>query len=163
LGGSPRIAQARAVIDAVPHGIRVTRHVPDVPPPPFYQRMRSFSGNLDRWFIYDFVLPGTLLMRSGGRPAGQEPDDMRDAVQLHSCQTLTQETETTTHYFFQQSHRTGQGDEAITERIYQSLLEAFEEDRRMITAQARNIAHSPAVPMLPLAMDAALTQYRRII
>jgi phenylpropionate dioxygenase-like ring-hydroxylating dioxygenase large terminal subunit len=162
LGGSS-IAHARAVIDTVPHGIRVARHVSDVPPPPYYQRMRTFSGNLDRWFIYDFVLPGTLLMRSGGRPTGQEPDDMRDAVQLHSCQTLTPETDTTTHYFFQQSHRFDQGDASITQRTYESLLVAFEEDRRMITAQARNIAADPDVPMLPLAMDSALTQYRRIV
>ena len=33
----------------------------------------------------------------------------------------------------------------------------------MITAQARNIAINPAAPMLPLAMDAALVQYRRIV
>jgi vanillate O-demethylase monooxygenase subunit len=163
LGGSTRIAQARAALEPVPHGIRVTRHVSDVPPPPYYQRMRTFSGNLDRWFIYDFVLPGTLLMRSGGRPTGQQPDDMRDAVQLHSCQTLTPETETTTHYFFQQSRLATQGDDTITQRIYESLLAAFEEDRRMITAQARNIAINPAAPMLPLAMDAALVQYRRIV
>jgi vanillate O-demethylase monooxygenase subunit len=141
----------------------VARHVPDVPPPPYYQRMRSFSSNVDRWFIYDFVLPGTLLMQSGGRPVGQGPDDMRDAVQLHSCQTLTPETETTTHYFFQQSHLATQGDDAITQRIYESLLVAFEEDRRMITAQARNIATNPGTPMLPLAMDSALTRYRRIV
>ena len=33
----------------------------------------------------------------------------------------------------------------------------------MITAQARNIAVDPQAPMLPLAMDAALVQYRRIV
>ena len=33
----------------------------------------------------------------------------------------------------------------------------------MITAQARNIAVDPHAPMLPLAMDAALVQYRRIV
>lgn len=49
-------------------GIRVTRHVPDVPPPAYYRRMREFTTNLDRWFIDDFLLPGTLLMHSGGRP-----------------------------------------------------------------------------------------------
>ena len=107
LGGSPAIAQARAQIEAVPRGIRVTRRVHDVPPPPFYQRFRSFETNLDRWFIYDFLLPGTLLMHSGGRPVADAGDDMRNAVQLHSCQTLTPETATSTHYFFQQSHRAG--------------------------------------------------------
>jgi vanillate O-demethylase monooxygenase subunit len=40
---------------------------------------------------------------------------------------------------------------------------AFHEDRDMITAQARNIALDPHTPMVPLAMDSALTQFRRLI
>jgi hypothetical protein len=102
LGGSTKIAQARAQIDKLPQGIRVTRHVPDVPPPAYYRRMREFTTNLDRWFIYDFLLPGTLLMHSGGRPTGSgagsgtgtgpaaDPTQpIADSVNLHSCQTLT--------------------------------------------------------------------------
>ena len=163
LGGSAAIAQAHAEIETIPRGIRVTRRVRDVPPPPFYQRLRSFETNLDRWFIYDFVLPGTLLMHSGGRPIADAEDDMRNAVRLHSCQTLTPETETSTHYFFQQSHRAGEGDERIVQSIYDSLVGAFNEDRDMITAQARNIARSPDAKMMPLAMDSALVQYRRLL
>ena len=129
----------------------------------YYQRMRKIDTNLDRWFIYDFVLPGTLLMHSGGRPAGDAPDDMSRAVRLHSCQTLTPETETTTHYFFQQSHVAGQGDAALAETIYDSLVGAFNEDRDMITAQARNIELNPDLAMLPLGIDSALTQFRRLV
>jgi Vanillate O-demethylase oxygenase C-terminal domain len=40
---------------------------------------------------------------------------------------------------------------------------AFTEDRDMIGAQARNIALSDGIEMLPLSMDAALIQYRRIV
>ena len=87
---------------------------------------------------------------------------MNETTTVTSPTTVT-ETETTTHYFFQQSHLATQGDDTITQRIYESLLVAFEEDRRMITAQARNIANHPQAPMLPLAMDAALVQYRRIV
>jgi phenylpropionate dioxygenase-like ring-hydroxylating dioxygenase large terminal subunit len=163
LGGSTAIAQARPTIEKVPCGIRVTRRVSNVPPPGYYQRMRRFDGNLDRWFIYDFLLPGTLLMHSGGRPTGDAPDDMSRAVRLHSCQTLTPETETTTHYFFQQSHLAAQGDVAIAKIIYDALVVAFHEDREMITAQARNIALNPQAPMVPLAMDAALAQFRRLV
>ena len=163
LGGSAAIAQARADIEVIPRGIRVTRRVHDVPAPPFYQRFRSFDTHLDRWFIYDFVLPGTLLMHSGGRPVADAEDDMRNAVRLHSCQTLTPETETSTHYFFQQSHRASEGDERIVQSIYDSLVAAFDEDRDMITAQARNIARSPDTKMLPLAMDSALLQFRRLV
>jgi phenylpropionate dioxygenase-like ring-hydroxylating dioxygenase large terminal subunit len=171
LGGSTRIAQSRPVIEAVAGpvadwpqmGIKVSRHVNDVPPPPFYQRFRSFDTNLDRWFVYEFLLPGTLLMHSGGRPAGAAPDASGPSVRLHSCQTLTPETATTTHYFFQQSHPVGEGDETVTDSIFNSLLEAFNEDRDMISAQHRNIQYDPTRPMMPLAMDGALIQFRRLL
>ena len=163
LGGSTAIARARADIEAMPRGIKVTRTVDDVPPPPYYAAVRGFAGNVDRWFVYDFVLPGTLLMHSGGRPVEDSGDDMRRAVRLHSCQTVTPETETTTHYFFQQSRRVEDGDHAIAEALYRSLLVAFEEDRAMITAQSQAIAADPGEPMLPLAMDAAVVRFRKIV
>jgi len=49
----------------------------------------------------------------------------------------------------------------MTESIYASLVQAFNEDRDMISAQHRNL--DPAQPMLPLAMDAALLQFRRLL
>ena len=165
LGGSPAIAQARPTIERVSdtgqRGLRVTRHVPNVPPPPYYCKIRPLSGNVDRWFIYDFLLPGTLLMKSGGRPVADAPDDLSNAVQLHSCQTLTPETETSTHYFFQQAHQTGHGDASVTEGIFQSLVAAFNEDRDMITAQHRNLNADAA--MQPLWMDAAVLQWRKLL
>jgi vanillate O-demethylase monooxygenase subunit len=163
LGGSTAIARARATIEAVPRGIRVTRKIRDVPPPPYYRAMREFSGHLDRWFIYDFVLPGTLLMHSGGRPTGDGEDDMSRAMRLHSCQTVTPETETTSHYFFQQARRVEDGDHAIAEALHSALLVAFEEDRAMITAQSRSIAADLDAPMMLLAMDAAVVRFRKLV
>jgi vanillate O-demethylase monooxygenase subunit len=169
LGGTTKIAHSRPDLAPVPGptadwpqlGIRVTRHVPDVPAPPYYQRFRRFDTNLDRWFDYEFLLPGTLLMHSGGRPTGDASG--ANEVRLHSCQTLTPETAGTTHYFFQQSHPADLGDASTTASIYDSLVRAFEEDRAMLAAQHRNIALAPDAPMLPLAMDAALLQFRRLL
>lgn len=163
LGGSTRIAQSKPLVERVPRGIRVTRHVPDVPPSAYWQSFHPFTTHVDRWFIYDFVLPGTLLMDSGGRPTGRSEDDMSDAVRLHSCQTLTPETETTTHYFFQQAYHAPAPNPETTATIFRGLLAAFEEDRHMITAQHRNIVLAPSTPMLPLGMDLALVQFRRLI
>jgi vanillate O-demethylase monooxygenase subunit len=167
LGGSVAIAQAVPKIERIEgpgqQGVKVSRHVHDVPPPPFYKNMRSFSSNLNRWFIYEFQLPGTLLMESGGRPVTDSPDDLSNTVYLHSCQTLTPETDSSTHYFFQQSHPAHLGDETLTEGIYQSLLTAFNEDRDMITAQYQNILRRPNAPMLPLAMDSALVRFRQLL
>lgn len=171
LGGSTRIAQSKPEITTVPGataewpqmGIKVSRHVNDVPAPPFYQRFRDFNTHLDRWFDYEFLLPATLLMHSGGCPTGSQSDDPETSVRLHSCQTLTPETETSTHYFFQQSHPVNEGDGSVTESIYNSLLGAFNEDRDMITAQFKTIALDPGRPMMPLGMDAALARFRRLL
>lgn len=163
LGGSVEIAQARPVIEKIPRGIKVSRRVPNVPAPGFYKKFLTYKGNLDRWFIYDFVLPGTLLMSSGGRPAGQSESDSSNTVRLHSCQTLTPETENTTHYFFQQSFPADKAEDSIVQGIYDSLIVAFNEDRDTIRSQARNIAMSPNSKMQPLAMDSALMQFRRLV
>ena len=62
-------------------------------------------------------------MHSGGKPVGDPSDDLSRAVLFHNCQTLTPETETSTHYFFQESHRTGDGEGSLNETIHASLLE----------------------------------------
>jgi vanillate O-demethylase monooxygenase subunit len=88
---------------------------------------------------------------------------MRRAVRLHSCQTVTPETETTTHYFFQQSRRVDEGDHSIAEALHRALVVAFEEDRAMITAQSRAIDADRDAPMMLLAMDAAVVRFRKLV
>jgi len=163
LGGSTDIARATPRVEEIDRGVRISRDIRNVPPSPYYQQFHPFDTPINRWIVYDFLLPGVLLMHSGGRPAEDADGDMTRAVQLHSCQALTPETETSTHYFFQESHRADQGNEATTEAIYDALLLAFEEDRAMINAQAANIALDPSAAMLPLPMDRAVLRFRRLL
>lgn len=173
VGGSTAIAQSPATVEKTVdahgrwNGVKVTRKVRNVPPAPYYRKFRPYEGLVDRWFTYDFVLPGTLLMHSGARPAGTPEDDDRATVRLHSCQTLTPETESSTHYFFQQAcQRTGSDPEtcrSVAEAIHAGVVAAFEEDRAMIQKQFRTIQHDPDAPMVPLAMDSALVQFRRML
>ena len=166
LGGSHAIAQARPEITDITapgqRGLRIQRHVAEVPPPPSYQRIHTFKGSIERWWDYDFVLPGTLLMKSGGRPSSSNTVDDGE-VELHSCQTLTPETETSTHYFFQQGARTGKGDSTLAASMYEMLIRAFNEDKDMIGAQFANLARAPGFEMTPLHFDGALTRFRRLI
>ena len=167
LGGTPAIAQARPLIEKIDakgqRGVKVSRFVQNVEASPFYRKFRAFDSNLDRWFVYDFLFPSTLLMHSGGRPVGDAPDDNSRAVLLHSCQTLTPETDTSTHYFFQQSHPTSVQDESIKHIIFNSLIEAFNEDRDMITAQFHNLSANAEDQMMPLHFDSALMQFRAML
>ena len=51
----------------------------------------------------------------------------------------------------------------MTESIYQSVVEAFEEDRTMIEAQQKIIDQVPDRPMIPIAADSGLNQARWLI
>lgn len=163
LGGSPNIAEARPEVRRGERGIHVERRVRNTVPAPYHKRLGDFPGNVDRWFIYDYLLPGILLMDAGVKGAGKADDDLQGALLFNSTQALTPETEQSTHYFFMQAHNFALEDATITESIYQSLCTAFEEDRRMIEAQARLIRDSAAEPMLPINADAALQQFRWLV
>ncbi|MEO7853830.1 MAG: aromatic ring-hydroxylating dioxygenase subunit alpha [Rubrivivax sp.] len=162
LGGTDQIARIRPEVKAIERGIGVSRRVPGVPSPAYYKPLWDYPGLIDRWIDYTFTLPATLLMHSGAKPAGAPEDDGGDGVRFHSCQALTPETSGTTHYFFQESYRSNSADPSITQAIHAGLLAAFEEDRAMIAAQYQNIQRHAAAQMLPLAMDAALVQFRRL-
>lgn len=171
LGGSPAIAQVRPKVERVMAsgdrhvGVRVSRVVPNVPPSPYWKSFRDgLADRYERWFVYDFVLPGTLLMDSGGHPQ-EAPDDDARTVRMHSCQTLTPETESSTHYFFQQScqRRDFERSPQTVDRMYQTLVTAFNEDRDMISAQYRALQETPDLPMRPLPMDAALGHFRSMV
>jgi nitrite reductase/ring-hydroxylating ferredoxin subunit len=163
LGGTDRIAKVRPTVRAIDRGVRVQRRVPSVPPPAYYRPLWNYQGLIDRWIDYTFTLPGVLLMHSGARPAGAPEDDLTSGIRFHSCQALTPETAHSTHYFFQESHRADQGDENSASALFQGLLQAFNEDRDMISAQWRNLALASGDAMLPLAMDSALTLFRRAL
>lgn len=166
LGGSLAIAQARPTVTEVTtegqRGLRLQRSVAEAPSSPFYNRIHPFKGLLDRWWDYEFLLPGTLLMKSGGRPSKTNTVDTGH-VELHSCQTVTPETENSTHYFFQQGHKNGQGDDTLAQAMHEILIKAFHEDKDMISAQSACLALAPDFEMLPLHLDGALTRFRRLI
>lgn len=164
-GHDDAVARIRPQVERLPRGVRVRRDVPNVLPPAYHRPLWAHGGLVDRWLNYDFLLPGTLLMHSGAQPAGMSADvaeRQRTGVRFHSCQALTPETATSTHYFFMEAHRADRGDAGVTEALYQGIVAAFEEDRATIAAQWRNVQRAPERPMLPLHMDAALSHYRRL-
>jgi vanillate O-demethylase monooxygenase subunit len=163
-GGDDTLARVQPRVERLSRGVRVRRDISRVPPPAYYRPLWDHDGPVDRWLHYEFLLPGTLLMHSGAQPAGMSAEDAEGqgtGVRFHSCQALTPETATSTHYFFMEAHRADRGDANVTEALYQGLLAAFDEDRAMIAAQWHNLQHAPDRRMQPLHMDAALTHYRQ--
>ena len=165
LGGDTAYAQSPAEIEPLHNGVRITRWALNIEPAPFVQKVKHYEGKVDRWNIYDFLMPGIFLMDSGMAPAGTgAPEGNRvDAAAFRGCQALTPETEKSTHYFFCHPHNFAIDRPEVTASIHQSVVEAFEEDRRMITAQSRSLDLKPDFKMLPIRADRGLGHFRALV
>jgi phenylpropionate dioxygenase-like ring-hydroxylating dioxygenase large terminal subunit len=162
LGGTRAIAEARPKIVKVARGLRVTRRVENTAPAPYHEQFGRFTGTVDRYWIYDYLIPGILLLDSGVTPSEGSKEGGR-TLKFRSCQALTPESETTTHYFFMQAQSFALDDESVTEALYQSVVMAFDEDRQMIEAQQKMIDSAPPSEMVVLPFDVGLVQFRRAV
>jgi vanillate O-demethylase monooxygenase subunit len=165
LGGSATYAAIRPKVTRTANSVRVERWLLDDAPAPFLQNLKTWPGNVDRWNIYDVVLPGVLLMDSGSAPTGTgAPEGNRqDAALFFGCQAVTPETAKTSHYFFQQSHGFALDDPKVTENLTRSVLAGFQEDKDIILAQQRILDLTPDAPMLAMRMDTALAAFRAML
>ena len=162
LGGGADYAASQPKVDRIDNGVRITRWAINTDPPPFAAAVKDWSGKVDRWNIYNFTLPATLLMDSGMAPTGQGAQEgNRDgAIEFRGCQAITPETENSTHYFFAHPHNFSTDKPEVTRSIHQAVVDAFDEDRDIITAQQKSLALAPNFKMVAFGIDAALNQFR---
>ena len=162
LGGDAAYAAAQPKVDRIDGGVRITRWAYDVDPPPFAKAVKSWEGKVDRWNIYNFTIPATLLMDSGMAHAGQQ-GDRQGGIEFRGCQAITPETENSTHYFFAHPHNFSIDKPEVTRSIHEAVVTAFDEDREIITAQQKSLALAPDFKMVPFGIDAALNQFRWVV
>tara|TARA_R110000850_G_scaffold168543_1_gene293552 strand:- start:71466 stop:72314 length:849 start_codon:yes stop_codon:yes gene_type:complete len=167
--GTESAASLRPKIDRDMSGngtLTITRWYLDDEMPNMHKKVARFTGKVDRWQIYQWSPPACLRMDAGSAPTGTgAPDGVRvnNALQFRHTSIQTPETETTSHYWFCQARNFELNDNALTEKIYQSVVEAFEEDRQMIEAQQRILDVVPDRSFTPIAADAGLNQARALI
>ncbi|ATE61356.1 aromatic ring-hydroxylating dioxygenase subunit alpha [Thauera sinica] len=165
VGGSVAYAKSQPRIERLDNGVRITRGLDNDEPAPFVKKLRPEWKAVDRWNNYEFLVPGVLLMDSGSVPVGRggAGGSREGALQFRGCQAITPETARTTHYFFAQPHNFGIEDAEVTRKIHQVLIDAFEEDRHIISGQTRMLAFDPDFRMVPLGVDAALSHFRWVM
>lgn len=165
LGGSEDYAANLPKTESIERGVRVTRWALNTSVPAFVQKVKAYAGKVDRWNVYDFVIPGIFTMDSGMTPTGTGAQDGKrvDAAEFHGCQALTPETEQSTHYFFAHPHNFAIDQPEVTASIHQSVIAGFIEDRDMITAQARSLALRPGFKMQSIRADEALGRFRWLV
>jgi phenylpropionate dioxygenase-like ring-hydroxylating dioxygenase large terminal subunit len=165
LGGTENIARDQPKVSQTDTGVRVERWLINEVPAPFHTKVAKFTSRVDRWHFYDFHVPGILIMHSGVQATGTGAPEgnLQSAIEFRSCQAVTPETTTSSHYFYAVPRNFAADDEAITDTLFNDVVAAFEEDRLMIEAQARNLKLAEGWAMGFIAADAALSRFRLLM
>jgi phenylpropionate dioxygenase-like ring-hydroxylating dioxygenase large terminal subunit len=123
---------------------------------------RFVDGRIDRFQASEFHAPGYILVSLGAERTGER--DAMEAPHHIVPNSITPETETSTHYFWSTARRYALGDGEISKIFWTATKTAFDEDAAMIEAQQRMIASDPQGGILAnLEGDTASVEARRII
>ncbi len=165
LGNAAVVEAAEVRTERHGDGVRVTRWMIDVPAPPMYRRLMDFEANIDRWQIIDFTPPCFVKLDLGGAPTGtgaREGDRSR-GFERRSLNAITPETATSAHYFWADAHNFSLDRPAVTDLLFEQVLEAFMEDKAVLEAQQAALARSPGWVGVDINGDAGGLEARRIL
>ncbi|MXO71755.1 aromatic ring-hydroxylating dioxygenase subunit alpha [Alteraurantiacibacter buctensis] len=162
-----QFAHSLPKIETLDRGIRYSRWAPNARGPVG----RRSEDLLDNYMSYEFLVPGVLLMWSGGFPAGTAeacafgPPDRSQACAnvTFTSQAVTPMTDGTARYFFCWGPHRDHGDEKLRDLLINLALQAFNEDKVMIEAQHKIIALTPNPTVMPTAHDRPVTIFNRMV
>lgn len=164
-GASETWARSRPKVTPLERGVRFERWIEG--------EVRMASGRaepVDHWSVYDFVLPGVLLMGGGTFPAGTaqrfdhgEPDPALAVSRTFTSQAVTPLTDRTARYFFSWGPHKDHGDAAMRDTLMRIAAKAFAEDKVMIEAQQKIIDLTADPVVMPTSSDKGVTLFNRLV
>ncbi|WP_151769652.1 aromatic ring-hydroxylating dioxygenase subunit alpha [Streptomyces abyssomicinicus] len=168
--GQEELSEAEFDVTHQGDTVTVTRWMRDIDAPPFWlKNMRDkfpgFSGKVDRWQIITFEAPGTISIDVGVAKAGTgAPEgDRSQGVNGYVMNTITPETDRTSHYFWAFMRNYRLESQTITTQLRQAVHGVFGEDEEMLRAQQRAIDANPGHEFYSLNIDAGGMWVRRIL
>jgi phenylpropionate dioxygenase-like ring-hydroxylating dioxygenase large terminal subunit len=166
LGGSMDWAKIPPRVHRHRKGVTVEFLHKNQPIPPYLKDVASFPGPVDRWTNYDWLIHGNILSIDHGiAPHGTVTTEVHpeNAIHHHSVQALTPETVASTHYFWSLPRDYALENEEVTRILHEQVARAFDEDKTMIEAQARNIAAFDRFATGAIPADMALLHVRKLM
>jgi vanillate O-demethylase monooxygenase subunit len=166
-GAAPQFAETQGRITPLDRGIRYERWTENS----FGSSSRKSDAPMDNYMVYDFLIPGVLLMTGGVFPLGTAracgfgaPDYSQAASGVtFTSQAVTPMEARTARYFFSWGPHRDHGDTALRDMLMGIADKAFGEDKLMIEAQQRVIDMTPDPVPLPTAHDRGVTLFNRLV
>lgn len=143
----------------------LSRWMPNIDVPPFWRDALKQSGKVDRWQICQFLEPCSVIIDVGVSPvaAGDTLESHDSGVRGFVIDSMTPETETTTHYFWGMARNFDIEDAGVTARIKAGQERIFDEDVEVLERQQQSIAENPDMKLRVLSIDSGGAHARRIL
>ena len=164
IGGNPKAhVNAKMETERTEHGARYIRWMLDALPPPTYVKGAGFTGKIDRWQEFEYIVPGSVRQWSGALEVGRGAYENRDQDGFHLLlyHGITPETENTSFYFWSAANGYRQDDPTATDELYTEVYPTFVEDVVIMEGQQQRLDADPDRPLLAIKADNALTHARR--
>jgi phenylpropionate dioxygenase-like ring-hydroxylating dioxygenase large terminal subunit len=167
--GNRAVAEAPFIATHGDRSATVTRWMQNIEAPPFWaaqmQRVRGYSGPVDRWQIIRFEGPCTIAIDVGVAEAGTgaPQGDRGKGINGYVLNTITPETATSCHYFWAFARNYSLGDQRLTHEVREGVARIFREDELILEAQQRAINARPERAFNNLNIDAGAMWARKLI
>lgn len=138
--GNAAVAETPVETTVRDEAVVVDRVMRNCPPPPLYQKLRSFPGNIDRSQHVEFTPPSTIVIASRSTPHGA--NDGVGALEYRVLNGITPATQTSCHHFWSVP-RNFAPDPEVTKLFHKGSVTAFSEDIVVLEAQQAAIDREP--------------------
>jgi phenylpropionate dioxygenase-like ring-hydroxylating dioxygenase large terminal subunit len=143
----------------------LSRWMGNIEAPPFWRQALKKDGKVDRWQICHFVEPCSVLIDVGVSPveAGDTLASHESGVRGFVIDSMTPETETSSHYFWGMARNFDILDAGVTARVKAGQAGIFAEDIEILERQQVSIAANPDMALRVLSIDSGGAHSRRVI
>jgi vanillate O-demethylase monooxygenase subunit len=140
--------------------VRARRMMRNVDPTPLHRAVKGLSGKIDRSHLTEFFAPAYVGVWVWAAPVGSNDKDPHHVV----LNSLTPETERSTHYFWSVARCFALDDQRITKILHDMNKIAFDEDQAILEEQQRMIdGDRSGAALASLDGDTAGAAARRIV
>jgi vanillate O-demethylase monooxygenase subunit len=168
--GHDALSESDFEVTHTDRSVTVTKWMLGIDPPPVWKqalkdRFPDYDGLVDRWQIIKYTAPSTIAIDVGVAKAGTgAPEgDRSQGVTGTVINTMTPETDNTSHYLWSFARDWCTDKQLITTRMREGVSRIFFEDEVILEAQQRGIEANPDYDFYNLNIDAGSMWTRRIV
>lgn len=172
IGSEGVVKNAKTNVERRGNGVRLSRRMYDIEPPPTYKKAGGFEGNVNRWQTIDFMVPSFFEFDTGVIDADHDIPDTTKPIELpgnarvlsrHTMHGVVPETEKSSNYFVGFAYDPAGMSEETADFVFDSVYRTFMEDVEILEAQQANMEMMPDRKRIHIVSDAAGMQAVRII